>query len=164
VINVSWDDAQQFISWLNRKTGKRYRLPSEAEWEYAARAGTSTRFSTGDCITTAQANFDGNSPASGCPKGESRGQTAPVGSFSANPWGLFDMHGNVWEWTQDCWKDSYYGAPDDGSARADGDCGRRVNRGGSWSLNGGRMRSAARTNSTRGFRLYDLGFRLSRSR
>jgi formylglycine-generating enzyme required for sulfatase activity len=164
VIDVSWDDAQQYIAWLNKKTGKRYRLPSEAEWEYAARAGSTTRFSSGDCITTAQANFDGNNPAQGCPKGEYRRQTLPVGSFTANAWGLFDMHGNVWEWTQDCWKDSYYGAPEDGLARTDSDCSRRVDRGGSWSYSGNWMRSAFRVNNTRDYRYNYLGFRLSRSR
>jgi formylglycine-generating enzyme required for sulfatase activity len=164
VIRVSWDDAQQYLAWLNKKTGKRYRLPSEAEWEYAARAGTSTRFSTGDCITTAQANFDGNKPAQGCPKGGYRKQTLPVGSFSANAWGLHDLHGNVWEWTQDCWIDSYSGTPDDGSARTDGDCSRRALRGGSWFYSGGRLRSAYRYFDSRDYRNFDLGFRLSRSR
>ena len=164
VINVSFDDIQQYLTWINKKTGKRYRLPSEAEWEYAARAGTSTRFSTGDCITTDQANFQGNYPASGCPKGEYRRQTVPVGSFSANPWGLHDMHGNVGEWTHDCWNNSYSGAPGDGSARSDGDCSGRVQRGGSWGSPGLWVRSASRFNYSRDYRNDDIGFRLSRSR
>lgn len=130
VIDVSWDDAGQFATWLSKFTGQRFRLPSEAEWEYAARAGTTTKFSTGDCISTNQANYNGNYPNNNCSKGEYRKQTVPVGSFPANAFGLQDMHGNVWEWTQDCWKDSYSGAPADGSARASGNCGRRVQRGG----------------------------------
>jgi formylglycine-generating enzyme required for sulfatase activity len=164
VINVSWDDAQQYLTWINKKTGKTYRLPSEAEWEYAARAGTTTRFNTGDCITTDQANFDGNNPAQGCRKGEYRQQTLPVGSLATNAWGLYDMHGNVWEWTQDCWKDTYSGAPSDGLARSDGDCSRRAQRGGSWYSYGWSARSADRNGYTRDARHNSLGFRLSRSR
>lgn len=163
VINVSWDDIQTYLSWLNKKTGKQYRLPSEAEWEYAARAGTTTRFSTGDCITTAQANFFGNSPAEGCPKGEYREMTVEVGSFAANPWGLFDLHGNVGEWTQDCWNDSYSGAPVDASARSDGDCSLRGMRGSSWSGDGWGTRNAYRNDYSRVNRHIGLGFRLSRS-
>jgi len=164
VIRVSWDDAQAYIAWLNRKTGQRYRLPSEAEWEYAARAGTTTRFSTGDCITTDQANYDGNYPPQGCAKGEYRAKTLPVASFAANPFGLYDMHGNVWEWTQDCWNDSYNGAPTDGSAWEGGDCSRRALRGGLWINYGWVARSAARSDYPRGYRGGGgLGFRLSRS-
>lgn len=164
VINVSWDDAQQFIAWLNKSTGKRYRLPSEAEWEYAARAGTSSKFSTGDCLSTSQANYDGNHPLDGCPKGEYRKQTVAVGSFAANAFGLHDMHGNVWEWTQDCWNDSYSGAPTDGSARTNGTCSRRVIRGGSWFNYADHARSAKRYNYSTDNRNGYQGFRLSRSR
>jgi len=163
VINVSWDDAQTYIVWLNRKTGQRYRLPSEAEWEYAARAGTTTRFSTGDCLSTDQANYNGNYPPKGCAEGEDRGKTLPVASFAANPFGLYDMHGNVWEWTQDCWNDSYNDAPKDGRAWEDGDCSRHAVRGGSWDVDGYWTRSANRLNDTRGSRLDDIGFRLARS-
>lgn len=163
VINVSWDDIQTYLTWLRQKTGTAYRLPSEAEWEYAARAGTTTRFSTGDCITTAQANFGGNNPAEGCPKGESREKTLEVGSFAANPFGLFDMHGNVWEWTQDCWKNSYSGAPSDGSATSDGDCSKRVVRSGSWYSSGRELGSATRFGDSRDLRHSLHGFRLSRS-
>lgn len=163
VIKVSWDDIQTYLTWIKQKTGKAYRLSSEAEWEYAARAGTTTRFATGDCITTAQANFEGDNPAEGCPKGEDRQKTLDVGSFAVNPFGLFDMHGNVWEWTQDCWSKSYSGAPSDGSARSDGDCSRRVLRGGSWFYNGASTRSATRTDRSRVDRYDDTGFRLSRS-
>lgn len=165
VINVSFDDiTNEYIPWLNRKTGKQYRLPSEAEWEYAARAGTTTRFNTGDCITTAQANFDGSEPAEGCPKGEYRGQTLPVGSFHSNTFGLYDMHGNVLEWVQDCSNEGYHSAPSTGAARTDGDCDSRVFRGGSWSNHGGLVRVAFRNYISHDFRYNPLGFRLSRSR
>ena len=163
VINVSWNDAQTYIAWLSHKTGQRYRLPSEAEWEYAARAGTTTRFSTGDCLTTDQANYDGNYPPEGCAEGEFHDKTLPVASFAANPFGLYDMHGNVWEWVEDCWNDSYNGASTDGSAWSSGDGIRRALRGGSWFSYGSWARSAFRLNSTRGYRSSFLGFRLSRS-
>lgn len=166
VENVSWGHAQAFIKKLNEQTRQSYRLPSEAEWEYAARAGTTTRFSTGDCITTDQANFNGITPASGCPKGEYREKTLTVGSFSANAWGLHDMHGNVWEWVQDCWRNSFSGAPDDGSARSDSNCGgRRVIRGGAWNNDGGWLSHDFRYSSTGNIGDHGiLGFRLSRSR
>jgi len=163
VINVSWNDAQEYVRWLSRKTGEEYRLPSEAEWEYSARAGTTTRFSTGNCITTGQANFNGNYPANGCPKGQYRRRTVAVGSFSPNAFGLHDMHGNVWEWVQDCWNDSYRGAPSDGSAWMSGDCGRAVLRGGSWGYNGQDLRSAFRYRGPRDLRNDFTGFRPARS-
>lgn len=161
VIHVSWDDAQQFIAWLNQSTGKRYRLPSEAEWEYAARAGTDGKFSVGACLSTAQANYDGKHPLDGCQKGQYREQTTTVGSFSPNAFGLHDMHGNVWEWIQDCWADSYSGAPSDGSARSTGNCNRRVIRGGSW-YNGAIYALSARRNySSPAYRDGAQGFRLA---
>ena len=126
VINVSWDDAQAFVGWLSQETGESYRLPSEAEWEYAARAGTETRYSWGDEIGTNRANCDG------CGSQWDDRQTAPVGSFPPNPFGLHDMHGNVGEWVEDCWNDSYRSAPADGIAWLSGDCDRRLSRGGSW--------------------------------
>ncbi|MCY4211603.1 MAG: SUMF1/EgtB/PvdO family nonheme iron enzyme [Gammaproteobacteria bacterium] len=126
VINVSWDDVQSFIDWLNARTGGNYRLPTEAEWEYAARAGTTTEYSWGDDIGSNRANCDNDD----C--GDSYDYTAPVGSFPANPWGLHDMHGNVWEWVQDCSNNNYEGAPTDGNAWTSGDCSLRVIRGGSW--------------------------------
>ena len=126
VINVSWDDIQLFIDWLNDKTGGNYRLPTEAEWEYAVRAGSTTEYSWGNSIGSNRANCDG------CGSRWDNRQTAPVGSFSANAWGLHDLHGNVWEWVQDCWNKNYKGAPTDGRAWTSGDCGRRVIRGGSW--------------------------------
>ena len=128
VVGVSWHDAQDFIGWLNKKEGTQaYRLPSEAEWEYAARAGTTTRYSWGNEIGRNRANCDG------CGSRWDNKSPAPVGSFAANAFGLFDMHGNVREWVADCWHESYEGAPTDGSAWAAG-CNeeRAVVRGGSW--------------------------------
>ena len=155
VINVSWDDAQSFIRWLNGKTGGNYRLPSEAEWEYAARAGSTTEYSWGDDIGSNRANCHNIY----C--GDSWDYTAPVGSFPANPWGLHDMHGNIWEWVQDCWHNSYEGAPADGSAWTSGDCSRRVIRGGAWDHDAGDLRSANRSRYVRTDRDGNIGFRLA---
>ncbi|MGY6587977.1 MAG: SUMF1/EgtB/PvdO family nonheme iron enzyme [Wenzhouxiangella sp.] len=163
VINVSWNDAQEYVRWLSGRTGETYRLASEAEWEYAASAGTTTRFNTGNCITTDQANFRGTNPAQGCPAGQHRGRTTPVKSFAPNAWGLYDMHGNVWEWVADCWNGNYNGAPTDGSAWMSGDCSRAVARGGSWRIVGQTVRSAHRLNGTRGTRNDTGGFRVARS-
>jgi formylglycine-generating enzyme required for sulfatase activity len=116
VINVSWEDAQAYCLWLSDRTGQGYRLPSEAEWEYACRAGTTTAFWTGATISMDQANYDGKHTSGAGRKGKYRNQTTPVDTFGANPWGLHDMHGNVWECCEDCWNDSYEGAPTDGSA------------------------------------------------
>ena len=144
VIYVSWDDAQEYVSWLSKKTGKTYRLLSEAEWEYVARAGTTTPFHTGEQISTSQANFDGDYTYNGSSKGENRERTIPVGSFGANQFGLHDVHGNVWEWVQDCQNDNYNGAPSDGSAWTTGDCNRRVLRSGSWYYEPWFLRSSER--------------------
>jgi len=164
VIYVSYADiTERFIPWLNSKTGKIYRLPTEAEWEYAARAGTTTRFHTGDCITTAQANFNGNFPAQGCPKGEYRQKTLPVGSFPSNAFGLHDMHGNVWEWTEDCWGDSIRWVPQSSASRLNGNWGRRVLRGGSWFSGGMGLRSSNRSCDYAFVRTDNLGFRLART-
>jgi formylglycine-generating enzyme required for sulfatase activity len=156
VIHVSWEDAVAYAQWLSDQTGKRYRLPSEAEWEYAARAGTETPWSFGNAASDlgAVAWYSDNSG----------GQTHPVGEKEVNPWGLHDVHGNVWEWVQDCWHAKYEGAPADGSAwgaEAGGDCGRRVVRGGSWDDGPEFLRSAFRTRYGAVYRLYDLGFRLA---
>jgi formylglycine-generating enzyme required for sulfatase activity len=164
VINVSYNDiTQQFIPWLNRVTGKRFRLPTEAEWEYAARAGTRTSFSTGHCITTSQANYNGNYDWEKCgaKTGNYRQQTLPVGSFNPNQFGLYDMHGNVWEWTQDCWNESYNGAPSNGRAWVHGDCGNRVVRGGSWNNIPFKLRSVIRDRDTTTYRGRSYGFRLA---
>ncbi len=124
VINVSSNNAKEYVDWLKKKTGKLYHLPSEAQWEYAARAGTSTPFWTGPTISTDQANYDGSYTYGPGQKGEYRKRTTPVDTFAANPWGLHDMHGNVWEWVEDCWNESYSGAPKDGSPLGcSGDCG-----------------------------------------
>jgi len=144
VIDVSWHDAKTYVKWLSGKTGKTYRLLSESEWEFAARAGTTTPFSTGRRITTAQANFDGNHTYDGSRKGRYRKKTVKVGSFSANAFGLHDMHGNVWEWVEDCYNKTYRSAPTDGSPRTTGSCSHRVLRGGSWLDYPGFLRSAIR--------------------
>jgi len=132
------------------------RLPSEAEWEYAARAGTSTQYWWGDDIGSNRANgLETGSPWSG-------EQTSPVGSFEPNPFGVYDTAGNVWEWVQDLWHGNYNGAPADGSAwEVGGDGGRRVIRGGSWFIEPETLRSASRFGGSPGYRLYLLGFRLA---
>jgi formylglycine-generating enzyme required for sulfatase activity len=156
VIYVSWDDAVAYVKWLSAQTGKRYRLPTEAEWEYACRAGTQTPwfFGNKESDLDQYAWHDGNSGS----------KTHPVGEKKPNPWGLHDVNGNVWDWVQDCWHESYQGAPTDGSAweeKAGGDCGRRVVRGGSWYGSPVWTRSAGR------FRFYTvyandfLSFRLA---
>ena len=155
VVCVSWNDAQAFIKWLSDETGGNYRLPTEAEWEYAARAGTTTKYSWGDDIGSNRANCDNDD----C--GDSYDYTAPVGSFPANPWGLHDMHGNVWEWVQDCWNDNYKGAPKDGSVWTSGDCSQRVIRGGSWFYDAWYLRSADRFRYDRANRNGTIGFRLA---
>ncbi|MET0070049.1 MAG: SUMF1/EgtB/PvdO family nonheme iron enzyme [Candidatus Thiodiazotropha sp.] len=161
VINVSWEDAVAYAEWLSQQTGKRYRLPTEAEWEYAARAGSTTKYSWGDEIGQdgkVWANCDG------CGSQWDGEQTAPVGSFASNGFGLYDMSGNVWEWVQDCWHGDYQGAPPDGSAWLEsdkGDCGRRVIRGGSWSYGPRYIRSAGRDRGYPVGRNDDLGFRLA---
>ena len=136
VIEVDWNDAQAYVSWLSRKSGQRYRLLSEAEWEYAARAGNQSRWSFGE-DETRLGSF-------GWYSSNSNSQIQPVGRKTANAFGLYDMHGNVWEWTQDCWNRSYTGAPKNGSAWTSGNCSRRVVRGGSWNNNPQNLRSANR--------------------
>lgn len=163
VINVSWDDAKTYEAWLSRKTGETYRLLSEAEWEYVARAGTETPFHTGDRISTDHANFDGNYTYNGSSKGLYRKQTVPVGSFAANRFGLHDVHGNVWEWVEDCWNGSYESAPSDGSAWTTSDCTVRVLRGGSWVNDPWILRSANRNWDGTDYRYDDFGFRVART-
>jgi formylglycine-generating enzyme required for sulfatase activity len=162
VINVSWEDAKAYCAWLGDQTGQAYRLPSEAEWEYACRAGTTSPFWTGETIGTEQANYDGNYTYGSGREGEYREQTTPVDAFAANPWGLHDMHGNVWEWCEDRWHDSYEGAPDEGSAWLQGKSSGRVVRGGSWYVDPGLLRSAYRFGIEPVLRINNLGFRVSR--
>jgi formylglycine-generating enzyme required for sulfatase activity len=152
VVGVSWEDAQRFAEW----TGG--RLPTEAEWEYAARAGTTTRYWWGDEVGKNNAN------CAECGSQWDGEQTGPGGSFQPNAFGLHDMLGNVWEWVEDCWHESYKGAPTDGSAwgkQQGDDCAQRVIRGGSWGHEPGSVRSANRTGLTPGSRYYGVGFRLA---
>ncbi|MGH8586891.1 MAG: SUMF1/EgtB/PvdO family nonheme iron enzyme [Gammaproteobacteria bacterium] len=160
VINVSWEEARAYCAWLGEQTGRAYRLASEAEWEYACRAGTVTPFYFGRRITTDQANFDGNYTYNGSAKGEYRAQSVPVGSFPPNAYGLYDMHGNVWEWCEDTWHNSYDGAPSDGSARGKGGMASRVVRGGSWGGKPRGCRAASRSVSAPGSRSSHVGFRV----
>lgn len=162
VINVNWQDAQDYVQWLSRKTGQQYRLLSEAEWEYVARAGTSTRFYFGDTITPDKANYNGKLSYYSEPADNSHKKTMPTGSYPPNAFGVHDMHGNVFEWTQDCY--GYYGrAPTDGSAHILSDCPKRSIRGGSWI--GGAMfsRSAFRAGSEQQNRNRNWGFRVART-
>jgi formylglycine-generating enzyme required for sulfatase activity len=160
VEKVSWEDAMEFCARLAQKTNRPYRLPSESEWEYACRAGTTTPFAFGETITTEFVNYDGKLPYGEAPKGECRG-TVPVGSLgAANAFGLYDMHGNVWEWCQDVWHSNYQGAPIDGSAWVRNGDTRRIRRGGSWSSSGFSCRATYRTCKEPGERFYFLGFRV----
>jgi formylglycine-generating enzyme required for sulfatase activity len=183
VINVSWEDAQAYAQWLSERTGKRYRLPTEAEWEYVARAGTETAYWWGNEVGENHAN------CAGCGSQWGGKQPAPVGSFQPNPWGLYDTAGNVWEWVEDCWSEKYEKALEDEKALAKrkrtpeeyleylvsqeikkpwkfvpggGDCNRRVIRGGSWGNRPWNVRSANRDGIVPNGRGGDLGFRLAR--
>ena len=157
VVHVSWEDAQAYVRWLSQETGEQYRLPSEAEWEYAARAGSQTRYAWGDEIGRDRANCDG------CGSRWDADSTAPVGSFAPNAFGLHDLHGNVWEWVEDCAGYDYAGAPPDGTARTSGDCVLRGMRGGSWSSHPGNLRSAYRGSLVADRQYNTLGFRVVRT-
>jgi formylglycine-generating enzyme required for sulfatase activity len=163
VVCVNWEDAKAYVAWLAKKTGKPYRLLSEAEREYIARAGTTTPFWWGSRISTSEANYDGTRTYGGASGGGWRKSTVPVHSFRANPWGVYNVHGNVWEWVEDCWHDNYQGAPTDGSAWTTGDCNRRVLRGGSWVDGPGLLRAASRFRYRPDYRDFDAGFRLART-
>jgi formylglycine-generating enzyme required for sulfatase activity len=153
VVGVSWQDANAYVEWLGRDTGQPYRLPSEAEWEYCCRAGTTTRYSWGDAAPTPQlANF-----------GRNIGSTTEIGSYPFSPWGLHDMHGNVLEWVEDCWNDSYLGAPADGAAWLAGKRSLRVVRGGSWHDGPRNLRAADRGWDGPDYRRFFLGFRVVRT-
>jgi formylglycine-generating enzyme required for sulfatase activity len=163
VINISWEDCQTYVKWLSNKTGRRYRLLSESEWEYAARAGTTTTYPGGNEISPNDANYDGSVDGSG-PSDVNRQRTMPVGSFAANGFGLHDMHGNASEWVEDCWHDEYTAkTPADGTASREGNCNGHVVRGGSWEDNGVELRSAARTGGGKEEGLYTDGLRIARS-
>ncbi len=151
VINVSWQDAQAYASWLSQRTGKTYRLLSEAEWEYCSRAGTTTKYAFGDSITAKQAQFAAR-------------KTVEVGAFPPNDWGIYDMHGNVWEWCEDNWHANYAGEPpNDGSVWKGGDRTLRVLRGGSWTQKPWFLRSANRISKRPTARHRDIGFRVART-
>jgi formylglycine-generating enzyme required for sulfatase activity len=157
VMNVSWEDAKQYVAWIAKLTGKPYRLLTEAEWEHAARAGTTTTYSWGNDIGK------GNANCVGCGSQWDNKQTAPVGSFKPNGFGLYDMHGNVWEWCEDAWHDNYKGAPMDGSAWVQADDSRRVVRGGSWGSGPQSLRAANRSRDAADDRGNSIGFRLART-
>jgi formylglycine-generating enzyme required for sulfatase activity len=152
VINVSWHDAEAYVGWLSKQTGKPYRLPTEAEWEYAARAATTTSYAFGDAITRKNANCGGEN-----------GKTAEVGSYQPNSWGLYDMHGNVEEWVEDVWHNSYQGAPTNGAAWTDGKPLARVLRGGGWFYFLSDCRSAIRNSHEPDAGSLNYGFRLART-
>ncbi len=163
VINVSWLDAQEYVRWLSRRTGQPYRLLSESEWEYAARGGTTGPFHFGETISPTQANYKGTRTYGAGRTGRYRQRPLAVGSFPANAFGLHDVHGNVWEWVQDCHHDGYAGAPANGSAWETGQCDRRVARGGSWNLAPKYLRSAYRISESSGYRHNYVGFRVART-
>jgi len=163
VIYVSWNDAKAYVDWLSRKTGKIYRLLSEAEWEYVARAGTQTPFWFGSSITAEHANYDFSNSQDWGSKRSFDQKTMSVDSYSENPWGLYQVHGNVSQWTEDCHNDNYQGAPTDGSAWTQGDCSSRVLRGGSLDDYPKYLRAASRNSDPADIRTFDDGFRVART-
>lgn len=160
---VSWEEGQAYARWLSGKTGKTYRLLSEAEWEYAARAGTTTPFSFGATVSPAQANYNATNAYAGGPTGEWRRMSLPVGSFAPNAFGLFDMHGNVREWVEDSYFEYYIRQPVDGSAYSMSPGSDRVFRGGSWEKGPHPMRSAFRDSTSPTDRGKDIGLRIARA-
>lgn len=156
--DVSWDDVQQYLKWLNSVSNRTFRLPTEAEWEYAARGGTSTRYWWGEQMK------GGNASCKGCGQPWNADSPPPVGSFVANPFGFYDMNGSVWEWVADCWHNSYKGAPIDGGAWDDPGCRTRVIRGGSWLEDGTYMLSTTRFKYDASVRQSQNGFRVARTR
>jgi formylglycine-generating enzyme required for sulfatase activity len=157
VMNVTWSEAQAYVQWLSQKTGKPYRLLSEAEWEYAARSGTSVRYWWG------QTNTNGNANCQGCGSRWDNKQIAPTGSFSSNAFGLHEMLGNVWEWTQDCDNTNSSAAPSDGSPLVSGDCSMRVLRGGSWNNNPETLGMTSRVRESNADRRHTTGLRVART-
>ena len=169
VINVSWIEAQAYVVWLSQETGERYRLPTEAEWEYAARAGSKTTFSFGDDVgelcdysNHADSSTEYKWRNTYCSDGVSS-QSASVGSFRANKWGLNDMHGNVWEWVEDCWHKDYSDAPSDGSAWTFEDCADRVVRSGSFNGDINMVSSSIRIPTRASYPSHLYGFRVART-
>ena len=163
VEKVRWAEAREFCRRLRQRTGKNYRLPSEARWEYACRADTTSPFHCGFTLTTELANYNGEYTYGGGPKGMHRQETVEVATFPANVWGLHDMHGNVWEWCADHWHDTYNGAPADGSPWTNdksNDVGIRLLRGGSWDFAPGFCRSAYRHGLPPDSRRLNVGFRV----
>ncbi len=156
VMNISWWDTIKYLRWLSNETGQKYRLPTEAEWEYAARAGTTTAYSWGDEATGLAL---GNCRDCGAKISH---QTEPVGSFPPNPWGLYDVHGNLWEWVADCWHPTNEGAPADGSIRLADECRERGMRSGSWYYFSKNLRSSWRFKNDARVRSYGIGFRVLR--
>ncbi|QYY32493.1 MULTISPECIES: formylglycine-generating enzyme family protein [Cupriavidus] len=156
VRDVSWDDAQQYVTWLSKTTGKTYRLPTEAEWEYAARGGTASAYWWGDQMRKGTAN------CKDCGDPWSQDAPANVGSFAANPFGLYDVNGSVWEWVRDCWHSSYKNAPTDGRSWEEASCGARVIRGGSWREGASYMVSSTRFKYSSSVRQSQNGFRVAR--
>jgi formylglycine-generating enzyme required for sulfatase activity len=163
VVCVNWNDAKAYAAWVSALTGKNYRLLSEAEREYVTRAGSTGPFWWGNAISTGQANYNGTITYAGDTKGEWRKATVPVEHFSANPWGLYNVHGNVWEWTEDCWNEKNAGNPGDGAARTTGDCGLRVLRGAAFNNAPHTLRSARRERDPLGNRADTFGFRVVRT-
>jgi formylglycine-generating enzyme required for sulfatase activity len=162
VINVNWDDAQAYVKWLSAVTGRGYRLPSEAEWEYCCRAGTTTPFWWGGAITPDKANYNGKyAYERGGAKGESRGKTLPVDAFASNPWGLYQVHGNVWEWCADGFREYEATSVADPVALLGA---RRALRGGGWRNNARNVRAASRRAFGRDYRRNSIGFRCARVR
>lgn len=163
VVCVSWHDAKAYAAWLASSTGKRYRLLSEAEREFVTRAGTASPFWWGSTISTGQANYDGRITYAGGPAGDVRHATVAVDSFLPNPWGLYNVHGNVWEWTEDCWNEINAGNPGDGTARSSGDCSVRVVRGASFYNYPHTLRAARREREPADNRVITFGFRVART-
>jgi formylglycine-generating enzyme required for sulfatase activity len=161
VVCVSWHDAEAFCAWLSRQEGREYRLPTEAEWEYACRAGTTTAFAAGASLSSRQANFNGNEPYGGVPRGPFLEQTTPVGSYPANAFGLRDMHGNVWEWCVDWYAADYYPESPESDPAGPPTGTRRVMRGGAWICPGYACRSAHRGQNAPQHGFNHLGFRVA---
>jgi formylglycine-generating enzyme required for sulfatase activity len=164
VVCVNWEDAKAYAAWLSQKTGKNYRLLTEAEFEYVARAGTRTPFWWGTSLTADRANYHATMVyAGGGQPGDYRAGTVLAKTFAPNPWGLYQVHGNALEWVEDCWNDTYNGAPADGAANETGDCGKRGVRGGCWICYPQYLRSARRSGRASGARGNNFGIRVARS-